>query len=684
MTLRTWLKRRSRDPGPAATRGAPAWFAPAAEAMADLLGDDAPRTIWCIANSEAVPVDEVRGRLDPARDLLCQYNLCQHAPAFADPALTSIFFFHMTERGPIHGIAADGTPRADLTAFGPGSRACYLRSGFSGDHVPPAIGIPAFTLDTQRLHGLFHHSRPGVIPSAGFASTLLFHLVNLRRALDGKPPHPIVLCGFTGEYPNGGAFIGHDFHSERAALAALPNVSHLRSGPVAPATPSRLHHDLAAVFHPGYDGHKRGKAEMLFDIAKLHLAAGDLPAFVDFTRMSVGVNPGFYPLSWLVRTIGTTPGDAATPAMAALDGLSHSLDRLRDSWATSEATDLGGAPFPSDFAHPQAAYVSAGGGAPRVLIVNETSKLAFNKWHLGCDLVSRALVDGLTGRGLECAGWVNGLAGLNRVLEHDPEARFDGVVINGEGTLHHNADRAFEIATIGAYLKGLGKRVFLVNSVWQGNGPRIEALVRDFDLVTVRESFSAEALAPVRADVRLVPDLCWSAGLARPPGPAGPVAVLDCVEPQRTARLERIARAAGLPFFVMDRFFEAFHRALRAASVPEATPRVLHRADVGAPAGWLGGRFHGVVLALGAGVPILSTPSNTNKVQAMLADIGLKGKLLTGPVLDGLRDRAEVEALFSAGPGAYTAADWAKVADYQARARAEIDRLFADIAANLG
>ena len=144
-----------------------------------------------------------------------------------------------------------------------------------------------------------------MIPSAGFASALLFHLMNLRRALDSRPPHAIVLCGFTGQYA-GGAFLGHDFHFEQAELAKLPHVTRLGAEAAGPTPPSRLHRELAEVFHPGYNGHKRTKADMLFDVAKLHFAAGDLAAFVDLTRSSAGLNPGFSQMQWLIRILETT------------------------------------------------------------------------------------------------------------------------------------------------------------------------------------------------------------------------------------------------------------------------------------------------------------------------------------------------------------------------------------------
>lgn len=671
-----WLRRSTTEPVP---DGA-GWYAAPASALRDLIDAERSRSVYCIANSDDVPTAEVLARLGPS-DLLIQYNTCPYAAAFAAAPCPSILVFHMTERaGVVHGFSRDGRPTVDLTLFGAGSRACFLRGERADPGMPPPIDLPAFVLESQRLQELFYRSPAQVIPSAGFASALLFHLINVLRGLDDRPPHRIALCGFTGRY-QGTAFPGHDFHFEQTELARLPNITRVgQETPVAQA-PSRLHHDLADVFHPDYDGHRRGKAEMLFDIAKLHLAAGDIESFVDFVRSSAGLNPGFRQGQWLLRALDALRDGGAPLDAERADGLQAligGVDDLRLRWASGNAPGLGGAAFPSDFEHPQAAYVVEEGTWPRVLIVNETSKLPFNRWHLGCDLVSRTLVDRLAAHGLACAGLANGVGGLNRILAHDPAARFEAVVINGEGTLHDDADRAFEIVSMGRYLKGIGKKVFLINTVWEANGPRLSEMLADFDLIAVRESRSADNLRRLRDVVRIVPDLCWYANLPAPARVAAPVSILDCVDPDTTAVLRGLTGRAGLPLFVMDRFFAAFHRAVRAGCPPSLAPRVLRAEDVGAAGTWIGGRFHGAVLALGAGVPILCVPSNTGKIEAMLGDIGLEDKMLRPHTLDALRHLDDVSGLLA--EHAFSRQDWRKVEDYRCRARSEVDRLFADIA----
>jgi hypothetical protein len=682
--LRKWFG----QPAAAERAAEGGWFDGAERGLADLIDAAAPRSIYCVANSEDVDAERILRSLDPGRDALCQYNGCPHARSFAGRGITAVFCFHMTDTsGNIHGIR-DGAPAADLSGYAAGSRACFLR--VAGDSVfgaeapllVPDLAIPGFVVDTGRLRGLFYRPDPGVIASAGFASVLLFQAINLRRSFAGRLAHRIVLCGFSGRYPGGG-FPGHDFHFEQAELARLPNVSRLEAQPGAQTGPAatRLHHELKNVFHAGYDSHGSTKARLLFEVARLHLAAGDTAAFLDYVRRSAGLNPGVTQVRWLLRALELIRREGGAGADAGLERLLPELDLIRARFGSGVAGEPA-ATVASGVQHPQAGYAVATGERPRVLIVNETSKMPYNRWHLGCELVSRHLHDRLRAHGLECVGWANGIAGVNRILDHDPEARFEGVLINGEGTLHDNADRAFEIAAIGQYFKGSGKRVFLINSVWEGNGAPMERLVRDFDLVAVRESFSRSRLARARPDARVVPDLCWLE--EAPPAEARdePCAVLDCVEAGTSAELERVAGAGELPMFVMHRFMDAFHRAV-VSGVPAARiPQVLRGPDVGAYPRWLGGRFHGVVLALAAGVPMLSTPSNTAKIEAMFADIGLRDKVLEPEALAAVASREDAVALFH-GRWEYAAADWAKVAAYKAVAREEIGRMFDDIAAAL-
>ena len=134
-----------------------------------------------------------------------------------------------------------------------------------------------------------------------------------------------------------------------------------------------------------------------------------------------------------------------------------------------------------------------------------------------------------------------------------------------------------------------------------------------------------------------MPDLCWLEDAEDAEAGDVPCAILDCVRAETSERLEALAAAAALPTFVMSRFFEAFNRAIGNGQPAASMPRVLQKPDIRRYPRWLGGRFHGVVLALGAGVPALCLASNTTKIEGMLDDIGLERKMLAEGDLDRLK-----------------------------------------------
>jgi hypothetical protein len=65
------------------------------------------------------------------------------------------------------------------------------------------------------------------MPSAGFIIAAYLRQVNVARYLLGLPVFPIVTVGFTGVYPQGLGWAGHDFDYEQAALRTWLDVERL-------------------------------------------------------------------------------------------------------------------------------------------------------------------------------------------------------------------------------------------------------------------------------------------------------------------------------------------------------------------------------------------------------------------------------------------------------------------------
>jgi hypothetical protein len=89
-------------------------------------------------------------------------------------------------------------------------------------------------------------------------------------------------------------------------------------------------------------------------------------------------------------------------------------------------------------------------------------------------------------------------------------ASSDLVIVNGEGTLHHNQPRAVELMNAVKYIRlNLNIPIVLINSTYQDNGVKTAKLMRYFDLIFVRESLSKNELNRHGIFSEVVPDMTF-------------------------------------------------------------------------------------------------------------------------------------------------------------------------------
>lgn len=236
-----------------------------------------------------------------------------------------------------------------------------------------------------------------------------------------------------------------------------------------------------------------------------------------------------------------------------------------------------------------------------------------------------AIRQNLAHRGLVEVGWANDHAGFDAVLAscgRKPAL----VVLNGEGTLHHDAPRARDLLTTCERAKDMGFRVAVVNTVWQENSDLMGAALGKLDAVHVRDSLSlAELPADIRAQV--TPDVSIQLFLQTLRGakaePMQDIAVMDSVVRSTSAALLAFAEHEGLPFFPMPVGNLRKTRQDVASRAGPVWPRLVQSTDVLAATNWVTGRFHGLIAALCAGRPVCALPSNTSKIEGFLWDHGL-------------------------------------------------------------
>lgn len=259
----------------------------------------------------------------------------------------------------------------------------------------------------------------------------------------------------------------------------------------------------------------------------------------------------------------------------------------------------------------------------RVLVLNDTRRAGA---HVGCHTVMSNILHLCAHNGLEVVGTIETTDALDSAKFHEGLVSADIVLVNGEGTMHHDAPAALALARAVRHARKAGRKTALINSVWQHN-KELNASLADFDHVAVRDSLSlAECKAAGAADALFAPEYSLLARADAPDVPTRsrvghvtPCLVTDSVLQPVSERLYNYAAAQKLPFRYMVTWFwqpeMGRHPISRSGSLTLAELRAAPLV--------IAGRFHAVCLAMRYGVPFLALPSNTHKVEALLRDAGL-------------------------------------------------------------
>ena len=132
----------------------------------------------------------------------------------------------------------------------------------------------------------------------------------------------------------------------------------------------------------------------------------------------------------------------------------------------------------------------------KILLLNDTSK-----YHNGCVKVVEQIKD---------------MIPVHRSLKRCPDEeilKYDYVVLNGEGTMHHDAREAINFMKNLEFAQSKGIRTAIINSVWQDvNAKWIANVLHNCEYISVREVLSQEELWKAYSiDAEVYPDLSFFA-----------------------------------------------------------------------------------------------------------------------------------------------------------------------------
>ncbi len=277
------------------------------------------------------------------------------------------------------------------------------------------------------------------------------------------------------------------------------------------------------------------------------------------------------------------------------------------------------------------------------IIVNDTSVLS-GGFHIGPLAVINTIQSKMEKRGLSFLGSANDAEGTQQLVTKYGNL-IKVIVLNGEGTLHHNAKRGFQLMnTCLAAASDLQSKSALVNVGWEANSIEFAQLASEFDHVEFRDQASMlefESTVGNGYEYGVTPDLSlntffeYASGIPQTLSWAGhqntqKIGVIDCVVAKKSAVLQDLAEGMMAPFYSMTKnhAYRLRQRSIENQRSGYANPRILALRHFISCDKWVTGRYHGLLALLAVGKPFVAVGSNTSKIQNMLRDIGLPPSLV--------------------------------------------------------
>lgn len=194
------------------------------------------------------------------------------------------------------------------------------------------------------------------------------------------------------------------------------------------------------------------------------------------------------------------------------------------------------------------------------------------------------------------------------LVEHDEV--FDILVVNGEGSMHHDSVTCRKKLLEIELALDAGKAVYLMNTVWQDNSPEAARILDRCERVTVREQLSRKELSRigVECDVALDQSFFLPVDEAAPATDFSNGPVLTDFYSRDMGTFAKVTTqwTWSVPYVQMHEWtWHSLVRSLRSAGV------------------LLTGRHHAVYAACRARVPFLALKGNTHKIEGLIASSGV-------------------------------------------------------------
>lgn len=237
----------------------------------------------------------------------------------------------------------------------------------------------------------------------------------------------------------------------------------------------------------------------------------------------------------------------------------------------------------------------------KVVLINDTS----NESHIGCDTVISNIKSLCSQRDIEIIKTFH-----RKSLPIDFTKDMDLIIINGEGSCHDYYGRTWLCPLLLSIPPNI--KTVLINSVWNNMG-QVEGIEK-LSIIAFRESNSFNSFKKDYPNIKaiIVPDVVFALELNQNIGCG------DSVMHGITETLSKVSDN----YFPLQYSKQSKIKIFNTKSVQDYL-LWLKSLDL-----YITGRFHGVCLASLARIPFLAMPSNAQKIEGMLKDMGCEELLI--------------------------------------------------------
>lgn len=295
----------------------------------------------------------------------------------------------------------------------------------------------------------------------------------------------------------------------------------------------------------------------------------------------------------------------------------------------------------------------------RYFLLNDTR----SGLHHGCEVVVQNLMNEIYKR--DSKAEIITLCTGQTISEEEWEVvlqSVDVVLINGEGTLHSASAYGLFLLQLGHQAKLKNKFVALINSTWENNPDSWFDLIKDFDLISLRDQRSFRTLEKYKiAQLHYAPDLTFLSAypiFEKSIYKSEEVIINDSVYAEvadqlfdfaksrkfnyypitrklpttkgaigynqkkiNKLRIYNILSKISLGLFIPRRFYQDL---LYAIDNTQDFKQKLTQSDL-----VITGRYHCLCFCLQMQIPVLIIASNTNKMKNLLEDMGISDRHIT-------------------------------------------------------